>query len=70
MKKVDIIGLGEAVIDWVAQVPHFPNPDEKVDAISEDLFPGGVTANFLVAASRLGGNCGFIGAIGDDIYGD
>ncbi len=70
MKEVDIVGLGEAVIDWVAEIPHFPRPDEKVDAITENYFPGGVTANFLVAIARLGGKCGFIGAVGDDSYGD
>ena len=70
MKEVDIVGLGEAVIDWVAEIPHFPRPDEKVDAITENYFPGGVTANFLVAIARLGGSCGFIGAVGDDFYGD
>jgi ribokinase len=69
MKKVDIIGLGEVVVDWVAEISHYPKPDEKVDAISENLFPGGVTANFLVATARLGGKCGFIGALGDDEYG-
>ncbi|MFX1556894.1 MAG: carbohydrate kinase family protein [Promethearchaeota archaeon] len=70
MKKVDIIGLGEAVIDWVAELPHFPKPDEKVYALSENYFPGGVTANYLVAIARLGGHCGFIGAVGNDSYGD
>ena len=69
MKKVDIIGLGEVVVDWVATIPHYPKPDEKIDAITEDYFSGGVTANFLVAIARLGGNCGFIGAIGEDDYG-
>lgn len=69
MKKVDIIGLGEVVVDWVARIPHYPKPDEKIDAISENHFSGGVTANFLVAIARLGGICGFMGAVGDDDYG-
>ena len=69
MKKVAIIGLGEVVVDWVVEISHYPAPDEKIDAISEKAFPGGVTANFLVAIARLGGDCGFIGAIGDDDYG-
>ena len=69
MNRIDIVGLGEVVVDWVVEVPHYPKPDEKIDAITENLFSGGVTANFLVAAARLGGNCGFIGAIGDDDYG-
>jgi len=70
MGKIDIIGLGEVVVDWVAEIPHFPKPDEKIDAIAESYFSGGVTANFLVAVARLGISCGFIGAVGDDSYGD
>ncbi len=70
MNQVNVVGLGEVVLDWVAEVPHFPKPDEKVDALSENYFPGGVTANYLVALARLGGHCGFIGAVGDDPYGD
>jgi ribokinase len=70
MKQVDIVGLGEIVLDWVTEIPHFPKPDEKIDAISENYFPGGVTANYLVATARLGGKCGFIGAVGCDSYGD
>ncbi len=69
-KKVNIIGLGEVVVDWVAEIPHFPKPDEKIDALSESYFSGGVTANYLVAVARLGGSCGFIGSVGDDSYGD
>jgi len=70
MRQVDIVGLGEIVLDWVTVIPHFPKPDEKIDALSENYFPGGVTANYLVATARLGGKSGFIGAVGDDSYGD
>ncbi|MHA2050579.1 MAG: carbohydrate kinase family protein [Promethearchaeota archaeon] len=70
MKDLEIIGLGEVVVDWVAKIPHFPKPDEKIDAITEDYFSGGVTANYLVAVARMGVGCGFIGAVGDDPYGD
>ncbi len=70
MNHVEIIGLGEVVVDWVAEIPHFPKPDEKIDALSENHFAGGVTANYLVAVARLGAKCGFIGAVGEDQYGD
>jgi ribokinase len=70
MNNLEIIGLGEVVVDWVTKIPHFPKPDEKIDAISEDYFSGGVTANYLVAVARLGVKCGFIGAVGDDAYGN
>jgi ribokinase len=70
MKKVDIIGLGEVVVDFVMEIPYFPKPGEKIDAISETHFSGGVTANYLVSIARLGISCGFIGAVGDDSYGE
>jgi ribokinase len=70
MNQIDIVGLGEVVVDWVAEIPHFPKPDEKINALSENIFPGGVTANYLVAVSRLGGKTGFLGAVGSDLYGE
>jgi len=70
IRKTDIIGLGEVVIYWVTEIPYFSKPDEKVNAITESFFPGGVTANFLVSVARMGITCGFIGAVGDDSYED
>lgn len=70
MRNIDISGLGEVVVDWVAEVPHYPQPDEKIDALSENQSLGEFTANFLVGVSKLGVKCGFIGAVGDDSYGD
>jgi len=67
--NIDILGLGEVVVDWVAIVDHFPVPDEKIDSIEQNLFSGGVTANYVVAASRLNARTGFIGAIGNDDQG-
>ena len=65
-----IMGLGEVVIDWVAQIDHFPFPDEKIDSLSQNIFCGGVTANYMVAASRLGAKTEFVGVVGKDNYGD
>ena len=67
--NIDILGLGECVVDWVAIVDHFPSPDEKIDSISQSLFSGGVTANYIVAAARLGIQTGFMGAVGKDEQG-
>ena len=66
---MEILGLGEVVVDWVSLIDHFPEPDEKIDSLSQYMFSGGVTANFSVAASRLGAKTGFFGAIGNDSYG-
>ena len=66
----DIVGLGEIVVDMVLKVPHLPEPDEKVDSTYQARFPGGVTANYVTAVSRLGTTSGFIGAVGDDPEGE
>ena len=69
IKKLDVIGLGEVCIDWILKVDHFPEVDEKVFIRESGKFPGGVTANFVVGFSRLGGKPGFIGGLGNDQYG-
>ena len=66
MPALDVVGLGEVVIDLIASVPRFPEPDEKIFATMCEKHPGGVTANFCVALSRLGTRTGFIGGVGDD----
>jgi len=70
LNSPEIIGLGEIVVDWVAQIHHFPKPDEKIDSFNQEMFGGGVTANFLVATSRLGVYSGFIGVVGQDENGE
>ena len=66
MTKLDVIGLGEVCIDWVVYVERFPEIDEKIFVRNYETFVGGVTANFLVAFSRLGGKPGFLGGVGED----
>jgi ribokinase len=66
----DIVGLGEIAVDIVSKVPHLPEPDEKVDSTYQARFPGGVTANYVTAVSRLGTTAGFIGAVGNDADGE
>ncbi len=69
MPVLDVVGLGEVVIDLIASIPRFPEPDEKINATRYEKHPGGVTANFCVALSRLGVKSGFIGGVGDDADG-
>jgi len=69
MPALDVVGLGEVVIDLIASIPRFPEPDEKIFATKYEKHPGGVTANFCVALSRLGAKSGFIGGVGEDADG-
>jgi ribokinase len=69
MPALDVVGLGEVVIDLIASIPRFPEPDEKIFATKYEKHPGGVTANFCVAISRLGMKVGFMGGVGEDADG-
>ena len=68
--RLDVIGLGEVCIDWVAFVERFPEPDEKIYSLRMEKFPGGVIANFCVGAARLGLRVGFMGGVGRDPEGE
>ncbi|MFW6061535.1 MAG: PfkB family carbohydrate kinase [Planctomycetota bacterium] len=61
-----IICLGELLID-------FPAAEADVSLAEAETFtkaPGGAPANVAVGAVRLGESTGFVGAVGDDPFGD
>lgn len=60
----DIVCLGEALIDMVAQ-----NIGDLAHALGFDKAPGGAPANVAAAVGVLGGSVGFIGKVGDDPWG-
>lgn len=68
---VNIIGVGQNVVDLVSRVSHLPEPDEKIYELEPTkIFVGCVISNYLAAASKLGEDAGFICAIGNDDYAD
>ncbi len=69
-RRWDVLGLGDADVDLYLGVPHLPQRDEKVVGSLLGEFPGGVSANFCCAASRLGLRAGLIAVVGDDRYGE
>lgn len=63
MKKYDVIALGELLIDMT---------DNGLSAQGNTLFeanPGGAPCNVLAMLNKLGHRVGFIGKVGDDIFG-
>jgi ribokinase len=64
--KMDILGLGAAALDHLIFVDAFPPPNVKSRVIRSERQCGGLTASALVAASRLGANCGYAGTLGFD----
>ena len=66
---VDVIVLGGAALDWVAQVDALPARDGLAFARSYRGYPGGSAANVAVGLARLGQRVGFVGKLGDDAPG-
>ena len=63
MKKYDVIALGELLIDMT---------DNGLSAQGNTLFeanPGGAPCNVLALLAKLGHATGFIGKVGDDLFG-
>ncbi len=59
----DIVALGELLIDFT------PRGMSESGFLLYEQNPGGAPANVLVACSRLGEKCAFIGMVGNDQFG-
>jgi ribokinase len=70
MSRPKIAVVGSASMDIVAFVERAPASGETVMGTGSKLGPGGKGANQAIAAARLGAHVAFIGAVGDDAYGD
>ncbi|RIJ77382.1 ribokinase [Nakamurella silvestris] len=62
--------LGSINMDLVVTSPELPEPGQTLLGTGFDTVPGGKGANQAIAAARAGGTVGFIGAVGDDAFGD
>ena len=62
---LDLVTLGDSVVDLIVQVEHLPVRSEESLGGSLELELGGA-ANLLVTAARLGLKAGLIDRVGDD----
>ncbi len=65
----DVVGVGLNAIDYLVGVPRFPVPGEKLRMSSFTREGGGQVATALVALSRWGLRCKYVGNVGDDEHG-
>jgi ribokinase len=61
--------VGSINLDLVATVPRLPRPGETLTDAELARVPGGKGANQAVAATRLGAEVRFVGAVGQDEFG-
>lgn len=65
-----IVVLGSANMDLVVRQPRLPVRGETMSGSSFTTVPGGKGLNQAVAAARSGAQVAFLGAIGEDPFGD
>ena len=65
-----IVGIGAAVLDILVTVDSYPQEDTKLQGLSTKFQGGGPCFTGLVAVSKLGVECCYMGTLGDDMYGD
>lgn len=63
-----MVGIGAATWDRFLVVPRYPGSDEKIRAIHADESAGGTAATALVALSRWGLRCRYVGPLGHDEF--
>ncbi len=66
MRKNKIVGIGANVFDTLYTVDTYPAEDTKLRANAVKASGGGPCATGLVAASKLGADCAFLGNLSDD----
>lgn len=67
--KLDIVTVGDSVVDLIIPIPELPIHAEDVLLAEKLQKEVGGAANFLIIASRLGLKVGVIDYVGDDDYG-
>ena len=65
----DVVGIGLNAVDYLVGLPRFPIPGEKLRMSAFAREGGGQVATALVALSRWGCRCKYVGNVGDDEHG-
>lgn len=67
----DVICIGAALVDMVAQVTRYPTDDDEVFVSDLTLLSGGAAANTAYACAKIGLSTAFIGKLGThDAFGN
>lgn len=62
----EIVGIGANVFDTLFTIDKYPTEDTKMGASAIKVSGGGPCGTGLVAASKLGASCAFLGNLSDD----
>jgi sulfofructose kinase len=66
---VEVVGLGQASLDFLGSVASFPREDVKSELTGLEAQCGGPASTALVTLARFGIRTSFLGSISDDFFG-
>ncbi len=69
-RTFDVVGFGTNAVDFLIQVPQYPDFNSKVELIDYTQAPGGEVATTMAGLSRLGLKTRYVGRFGDDAAGE
>jgi sulfofructose kinase len=68
--EFDVVGFGTNAVDFLIQVPHYPQFNSKVELRDYTQAAGGEVATSMAGLRRLGLNTSYIGRFGNDHAGE
>lgn len=66
----DVVGFGTNAVDFLIQVPNYPDYNSKIELSQYTQAAGGEVASTMVGLRRLGLNTAYAGRFGDDAAGE
>lgn len=69
-KKFDVVGFGTNAVDFLIQVPKYPDFNTKIELSEYTQSAGGEIATTVVGLQRLGAKTAYAGRFGDDEAGN
>ncbi|MEO6335033.1 MAG: carbohydrate kinase family protein [Pyrinomonadaceae bacterium] len=66
----DVVGFGTNAVDFLIQVPRYPEFNSKIELTNYSQAPGGEIATAMVGLQRLGMRTSYVGRFGTDHAGD
>ncbi|MEP6704252.1 MAG: carbohydrate kinase family protein, partial [Acidobacteriota bacterium] len=68
--EFDVVGFGTNAVDFLIQVPRYPEFNSKIELTNYSQAPGGEIATAMVGLQRLGMRTSYVGRFGTDHAGD
>src|SRR3546814_138091 len=69
-RAFDVVGFGTNAVDFLIQVPAYPEFNSKVELVDYTQAPGGEVATTMAGLQRLGLKTAYAGRFGDDDAGN